>query len=205
MLKKTLLLAGLAGALTLLAACGGGSSDPKPTPASNGDAGDSRQAQSSEQQPAAESKQEEPKFVGNSGNHHTCELVTDADVANVLGEAVQAGQEGTGDSQGDVTINQCTWMATATRSRAMASVFLRKSTEIDAAKVFDLGLESYPEAQKVEGLGVRAFYVPSTGQLNLLAGDGWFVVAVRTDSGGGHPDEVTPAQRQLAELVLKTY
>ncbi|MEX1103606.1 MAG: hypothetical protein WED87_05125 [Dehalococcoidia bacterium] len=204
MLKKTLLLAGLAGGLTLLAACGGGTSDPKPTTASNGDASDSRQAQSGEQQPA-ESEAEEPKFVGNSGNHHTCELVTDAEVANVLGEAVQTGQEGTGDSQGSVTINQCTWMATATRSRAMASVFLRKSTENDAAKVFDLGLESYPEAQKVEGLGVRAFYVPSTGQLNLLAGDGWFVVAVRTDSGGGHPDEVTQAQRQLAELVLKTY
>ena len=208
MLKKTTLIAGLAGALTLLAACGGGASDPESAPASEGDSNASEAApsQASPNEAARpEAKQAEPKFVSHSGNPRGCELVAVADIAAILGEDVRAGEEGTGDNENGVTINHCSWSAAGAGSKGLASVFVRKSTEADAEKVFDEGLESYPEAQDVEGLGVRAFYVPSTGQLSLLAADAWFIVAVQMNSDDNWPATVSAEQRQLAELVLKAY
>lgn len=208
MLKKTILIAGLAGALTLLAACGGDGSDPRSARPSTDDSTTGR-ADSSHTSPKeatdSKSRQVEPKFVSHSGNSRACDLVAATDVAAILGEDVRAGKESTGDNQNNVTINYCSWAAAGAGSKGLASVFVRKSTEPDAEKVFDHGLESYPEAQGVEGLGVRAFYVPSTGQLNLLAADAWFIVAVQMNSDDNWPATVSAEQRQLAELVLRAY
>ena len=205
MFRKTLVLAGLAGALTLLAACGGGSGgDDSPSGASSdSSAGHDSRVQSSE--PRSDSKPGDDKATGDTRSD-MCKFISASEVSSILGEEMQQGRDVLNQTSGKVSMSQCTWLVDLGDHHALASVFQRKSSESDAASTFGRGRNEYPDATDVSGLGEKAYFIPSIGHLNILDGDAWFIVsAYKGKELTSIANELTPQLMQLGELVVKKY
>ena len=190
MTRKTITFAAFAAAIALFTACGGGSSAGQPAPESAGE-------------PAIEQQAEAPKQAAKH-NVKTCELVTTAQISEILGRQMQEGVNNLDRSQNNVTLNQCTWLASSTKDQAIASVFVRKSSEKDASRAFDQNREANADSVAVEGIRAKAYYVPSMGQLNVLDDDAWFIITANREGLTGETS-VTEQHRRLAELVVKAY
>lgn len=195
--RKTMTFAAATAFLALLTACGGGSNTGTAAQASD------HSAANAEQRIEATSPSEERKQAA-THNVKTCDLVTTAQVTQILGREMQQGVNNLDKSQNNVTLNQCTWLSASTRDQAIASLFVRKSSEKDASRAFDQNREANPDAVAVDGIDARAYYVPSMGQLNVLDDDAWFIITANKDGLSGEP-EVTQQHRQLAALVVKAY
>ena len=185
--RKWIACAGLGALMTLSVACGGGGSDGgKSTASTNDDA----------QAPAASGESVKSRELGAA-----CDLVSAASLSEIMGEPMKDGTGGGSQSQGKVSTDQCTWLASSTKSHALASVFYRKSTEKDSRSVFERTMKQFSDAVAVDGVAEDAYYVPSSGQLNVLAGDTWFIFTA-SHEGMENPDAVTEGHRKLAKMVL---
>ena len=185
--RKWIACAGLGALMTLSVACGGGGSDGgKSTASTNADA----------QAPGASGENVKSRELGAA-----CDLVSAASLSDIMGEAMKEGSAGGAQSQGKFSTDQCTWLASSTKSRALASVFYRKSTEKDTKAVFERTMKQFSDAVAVDGFDEGAYYVPSSGQLNVLAGDTWFIFTA-SHQGMENPDAVTEEHRKLAKMVL---
>lgn len=155
-------LGALSASLLLSAACGGDDSSP----GDSGTPGDSAATQSGGNTTAAGTTADKGKF-------DPCQLLTAAELEEVAGEAMDAGDAAI--AQGPMGITLCTWGATSDRSLTIAQVSVTreqdftdqlKSQKYTAKRLFEDEKALHGSVEDVPGIGQSAYRAGNV--LNIL-------------------------------------
>lgn len=183
--RSTLILTAV---VVVVAACGGGSGGTAGSPAASAAAAPSQEAvgapsEAAIEAPAPEASAsaaavEQPPAGGGGQTGDVCGLVTEAELASILGTpvktAVLVGPPDTCDIQ-------------SADGAPLAATVLTDMQGVSANFVFDAFAGS-PTAQAIEGIGEKASYDPAQGALLVLQSGAVLTVAVYND---GTQDEAT--------------
>ena len=109
MLKKTLMISGIATVVTLLAACAGGNDDSAANSAAGADDSDGfAQVKAAGQEP--ETKPGGDNRASGDARTHMCKLISADEVSAIIGEPMRNGKESL-QASGKLSISDCLWLA----------------------------------------------------------------------------------------------
>lgn len=118
-----------------------------------------------------------------------CDVLTEAAAKQVIGDGAKKGDTAAGNvSSDDVSVSNCVYnYKSVTTGPALQQLQSTESVGILArAARTKLGAESNKAVfasqkpagvQDVSGYGNKAFFNPSTGQLNILKGNNWYILS----------------------------
>lgn len=138
-----------------------------------------------------------------------CKLLTPAKAEKLLGDRVNNINTTKAAINADkVTANsQCAYTDVNPNQTQMKETVIAVQSAINSEgvtknnTVFDAKQKSTANAQVVTGIGDKAFYDQSLGQLNVLDGHKWVIISY---GAGGDPSTMTLANdTELAKIVLK--
>jgi hypothetical protein len=127
-----------------------------------------------------------------------CSLLSEAEVAGILGEAILE----TKDTASGNTLSNCTWLTTSFHS--LGILVRAGSSGSESQTIFEQALNSSKsisgaDPENIEMMGERAYWAGGTlNQLNVLKGNYWIIVSVM------HSDRSmsSTVARQAAQLLI---
>lgn len=133
-----------------------------------------------------------------------CEVLTVAEAKKLLGEATTAGSNTPDAKSGDVNVSTCSYSnnAAIVADIEIATVTVRSAlsdTGAQSNKAGILAVKNTDGAQSNDDFGDEAYFIPATGQLNILDGNNWIIVS----QGGANPATQTlDKAKEVAHQVL---
>ncbi|MEK7447784.1 MAG: hypothetical protein AAB632_03290 [Patescibacteria group bacterium] len=137
-----------------------------------------------------------------------CDILTQDIAKNILGDAAKKGDLPESQaSTKDVSVSSCVYTARIDANGAVsisntkgASVLVRaaKTNAGSDSNKSQFGTNKPAGVQDVDGIGDKAFFNPAYGQLNVLKGGNWYIIANYSGTAGSGTLE---SDKQLADLL----
>jgi hypothetical protein len=135
-----------------------------------------------------------------------CKVLTPEIAAHYLGETPETSDtSSTEASSDDINVSNCAYSTkfvigqpASLRSASLLARSAKTNDGVDSNK--NVFIDQRPAgAETISGYGNDAFWNPSTGQLNILKNNNWYIV----QAGGTSPASRTVADaKKLADLVI---
>lgn len=139
--------------------------------------------------------------------HKACELLTEAEAKQLMGESTTLGTNNVPTKSEDVSIDTCSYVNNATSVPAIKviTVMARSALSEDGLESNQVAFEkdgaaNPANATAISGYGDKAFWDPATHQLAILKDTSWISIVY----GGTNPTSNTlDDAKKVADLVVK--
>lgn len=128
-----------------------------------------------------------------------CKLFSLSDAKNVLGSKAEVSNNNANAVSSKASVSTCSYSSGGANAEDLVAltVLVRSSNRIQARQAFEVARPK--DAVDIKDLGDQANYSAQTGQINMLSGENWVIIALTKGSSGG--DGLASSSKKVAEII----